>query len=215
MCTLGPQIVEALTLVTQKSIELQSFENQGLDDTMLLIQCAIPSLKMNVAQLLQNAIAVLFQKASQSRIPESNTSDIEKNLIESHSLFVRTLHVMMEELGFCFFVGNTQILSPLLDYVQRLIFVSVEEKDKKHALKTLKIILLGTFGPQSGFFTKPCCKVLASKKVIQSWSSADVQQIMAQLVLPEDAKLKLQQYVGQACAQFAVKYHKNKDIESL
>lgn len=113
---------------------------------MQLLQCALPSLKVACAPILQASLPGLFAKAVKTRLPESNTSDIEKNLIESHSLFLRTVYVALEELGFAFLAGNQQILPPLLDYLHAMIFTSVEDKDRKHALRFLKLLLIGVVG---------------------------------------------------------------------
>jgi hypothetical protein len=67
-------------------------------------------------------------KASQVEVPTSNTSDIEKTLINLNSLFIRLIVTSLEEIGIDVYLNqdNVQLIEPLVDWLISQFYHSCE-----------------------------------------------------------------------------------------
>jgi len=88
---------------------------------MLLVSCSIPILKQQVMPMIAEQFPMILSKAYSTRIPTSNTSDVEKGVIGSHSIFIKLVMTAVEELGVTFILldkkqGNEHIVY-LVDYL--------------------------------------------------------------------------------------------------
>lgn len=95
----------------------------------------------------------LLAKAIQIPVPQSNTSDIEKTMLNMNSLFIRFVVTSIEEIGIDVLLNkdNSGLIGPLVDWLTTQFVSGVEQSDKKTILRIFKYLFLGLrgIGPKS------------------------------------------------------------------
>lgn len=78
-------------------------------------------------------------------MPTSNTSDVDKTLINLNSLYIRLIVTSLEEIGIDVYLNreNVQLIEPLVDWLISQFFHSCEQSDKKTILRTLRYLFMG------------------------------------------------------------------------
>ena len=150
---------------------------------------SVESFKLDSIPVLQLALEPILNKAIQTPMPETNISDLERNLVQTNSFLVKLIHVCFDILG-PHFVFN-QSFAPLINpMVHWLLTTQVSQTlDKKNATKSVQCvkILLAVLRANTAGMPVERVKInmlFSSKRAKENWPQTPLDLDQTYTVLP-------------------------------